>query len=294
MKYAEELVLIMNLKDSMNKSSSAGALAEMQAKYELEKKQEQIEKQELMISKRNYLVYGSMTLFTMVLIIGAQYIRTYKQRSSVRADKAIAEAKEAERNRIAAELHDNIGTQLGFISRKIDIYRSGNTQTQDMGQGMLDEINIASRRTIADLRETIWTLKKEMVEFRELADRLKVYAKKQFEDLHQTSVEISEDIKTSVILSPVDSLNVFRIVQEAVYNAAIHSKASKVWLKFQAEESGSWQIVVQDNGVGFDAGKNYQDHYGIDNMKQRAQESGLSLDVDAKAGNGAIIRLRSI
>lgn len=292
--YARELLHIMSLKDSINKSASSEALVEMESKYHLEKKQEQIEKQELMISKRNYLVYGSMTLFTMVLIIGAQYIRTYKQRSAVRADKAIAEAKEAERNRIAAELHDNIGTQLGFISRKIDIYRSGNTQTQDMGQGMLDEINIASRRTIADLRETIWTLKKEMVEFRELADRLKVYAKKQFEDLHQTSVEISEDIKTSVILSPVDSLNVFRIVQEAVYNAAIHSKASKVWLKFQAEESGSWQIVVQDNGVGFDAGKNYQDHYGIDNMKQRAQESGLSLDVDAKAGNGAIIRLRSV
>ena len=288
--YAEELLKIISLKDSINKSASAEALAEMESKYNLEQKQEQIEKQELMISKRNYLVYGSMTLFTMVLLMGFQYIRIYKQRSAVRAERAITEAKEAERNRIAAELHDNIGTQLGFISRKIDIAR---TRGEHSGDSVLDEINIASRRTIADLRETIWTLKKERVDFRELADRLKVYARKQFEDIPQTRMEISEHINTSAILSAVDSLNVFRISQEAIYNASIHSMAKNVWLEFKTDETGNWIVSVKDDGVGFDMTKDYQDHYGLENMKLRAVESGLILSVHSKSGEGTLITLQS-
>jgi two-component system, NarL family, sensor kinase len=288
--YAMELRNIMALKDSMNKTVSAEVLAEMEAKYNLEKKQEQIEKQELMISKRNYLVYGSMALFTMVLLMGFQYIRIYKQRSAVRAERAITEAKEVERNRIAAELHDNIGTQLGFISRKIDIARTKGEHSSD---SVLDEINIASRRTIADLRETIWTLKKERVDFRELADRLKVYARKQFEDIPQSRLEISEHIRTSAILSAVDSLNVFRISQEAIYNATIHSMAKNVWLEFRTDDNGHWKVMVKDDGIGFDKTKDYQDHYGLENMRQRAVESALVLSVDSRSGEGTLIVLQS-
>ncbi len=289
--YSKELERIMQLKDSINKVVSADALAEMTAKYDLQKKEQQIVRQELLLSRRNYIIYGSLALFILIGVIGVQYFNHYRQRQGSMALIGMAKAREEERSRIAAELHDNIGTQLGFISRKIDMFRSGLNDAKMGSPIMLDEINIASRRTIADLRETIWTLKKEKVAFSQLADRLKVYAKKQLEDVEKAKLEIVEDILHDVTLSPVDSLNVFRIIQEAVYNAAVHSGANLVSMKFKALEKGEWSIEVHDNGIGFDTSLDYENHYGLENMKQRAAESGLKINIDSEKATGTVIIL---
>ncbi|MFN8154742.1 MAG: tetratricopeptide repeat protein [Bacteroidia bacterium] len=288
--YADELNLLMNLKDSVNKIASSDALAEMEAKYELQKKEERIEKQELMLSKRNYMVFGSMTLLVMALIIGFQYFRNYKNRASIQAKLAVSEAREEERKRIAAELHDNIGTQLGFISRKIDIYKNKAGSEHPSDHPLLEEISNASRRTISDLRETIWALKKEQVDFRELADRLKLHARRQFEGVSEVKVDIGEEISSAIIISPVASLNVFRILQEALYNAAVHSEASAVHLGFNTTQAGEWNIILTDNGKGFDTTREYEHHYGLENMRLRAQESGLVLEIES-SGNGTRIVL---
>lgn len=277
--YSNELVLLMNLKDSINKSVSADALAEMEAKYKLHKKEEQIEKQELMLSNRNYMIYGSFTLLVMAVIIGFQYFRNYKHRSAIQGKLAVSVAREEERTRIAAELHDNIGTQLGFISRKIDSFKNKTGLDQNADPRMLEEISSASRRTISDLRETIWALKKEQVDFRELADRLKLHARRQFDEVSVIRVNSIEDLRASVIMSPLDSLNVFRIVQETLYNAFIHADASEINLAFLTGERGEWKISVSDNGKGFDTSREFENHYGLENMRQRAKESGLYLSV---------------
>lgn len=286
--YSNELVLLMNLKDSINKSASAEALAEAEAKYELQKKEERIEKQELMLSNRNYIVYGSLTLLVMALIIGFQYVRNYKHRSAIHGRLAVSEAREEERTRIAAELHDNIGTQLGFISRKIDSYKN-KSAVQNVDPRMLEEISSASRRTIGDLRETIWALKKDRVDFSELADRLKLHTRRQFEELSDVRVNSSEDLHATVVLSSLDSLNVFRIIQEAVYNALSHASAKEINLSFSTSESGEWTISVVDNGKGFDTSREYENHYGLENMRLRAKESGINLSINSGANGTSIV-----
>lgn len=289
--YAAQLELLMNLKDSMNKNVSADALAEMQTRYEMEKKEEQIVRQELLLSRRNYLVYGSVTLLVMAILIGVQYFRYYKHRSVTESLLAVAEAREEERKRIAAELHDNIGTQLGFVSRKIENYNSKKWTDPQTERRLLEEISSASRRTIGDLRETIWALKKEQVDFRELADRLKLFLRRQFEDQQETQIDISEDIRHAIVLSPVESLNVFRIVQEALHNASMHAKATKVKLSFASDDKENWRIEIEDNGVGFDEAQTFEDHYGMDNMRERARESGLRLQIKSGKNSGTCISL---
>jgi signal transduction histidine kinase len=290
-KYADELQLLMNLKDSINKVASTEALAEVESKYELQKKEEQIEKQQLMITNRNYLMFGSFALLLMALFIGFQYFRNYKRQSSIQGLLAVSEAREEERTRIAAELHDNIGTQLGFISRKIDMFKNKSSAELGADVRVLEEISNASRRTIGDLRETIWALKKEQVDFRELADRLKLLARRQFEGLNDVRVNSSEILNSSVVLSPLDSLNVFRIIQEAVYNAFAHASATEINLSFFTGESGDWKISVMDNGTGFDVDKQYENHYGLENMRQRAKESALKVVIES-GNKGTVITLQ--
>ena len=129
--YANTLLQIVNLKDSLYQKNSAQAIADMEAKYDVAKKEKIIVQQNLILTKRNYLFYGSIAFFMMVGVITFLVFNQYRQRQRSIALRAVSGAKEEERKRIAAELHDNIGTQLSYISRKIEFVNS-NTSSFNM------------------------------------------------------------------------------------------------------------------------------------------------------------------
>ena len=289
--YAAVLENMIAMKDSINKVVSANALAEMSAKYDLEKKEQQIVRQELLLSRKNYLTYGSIVLLLLVIIIGVQYFRYYSHKQQSLSLLGVSKAREEERNRIAAELHDNIGTQLGYISRKIDFVREKGDGGKMENAIVLDDINTSARKAIADLRETIWALKKDQVKLRELADRLKVYAQKQFSPHPEVQVMIKENFDRDVLFTSTDSLNVFRIMQEAIYNAAHHSSGFTVSLLFESFMDGSWKLVVADDGKGFNTNEKFENHFGLENMIQRSKDIGAILDIKSELGKGTIVTL---
>lgn len=291
--YIAELELISLLKDSINKVVSANALAEMSAKYELEEKEQQIQEQEFLLTKRSYITIGSVVLLVLIIIIGFQYFRYYKHKQSVMARLAVVNARDQERNRIAAELHDNIGTQLGYISRRLDFVKENVAPSDGNSILMIDEVNVSTRKTIADLRETIWALKKEKINLRELSDRLKVFAQKQFSTLKNIDLILEEKYESDVLFSSVDSLNIFRIIQEAIHNVAQHSNASNVFLSFKSTKNESWTIVLKDNGIGFDISKRPANHFGLEHMEQRAKEISATLIIETNDEKGTLISLSS-
>lgn len=291
--YISELEKIGHLKDSINKVVSANALAEMSAKYELEEKEQQIQEQEFLLTKRKYINIGSVVLLLMMMIIGLQYFRYYKHKQNVMARLAVVNAQDQERNRIAAELHDNIGTQLGYISRRLDFVKEHVAASDGNSIMMIDEVNVSTRKTIADLRETIWALKKDRINLRELSDRLKVFAQKQFSTLKKIDLILEENYESDVLFSSVDSLNVFRIIQEGIHNISQHAHANTVFLSFKSTKNGSWTILLKDNGIGFDISKRPVNHFGLEHMEQRAKEIAATLVIESNEKNGTLISLSS-
>jgi signal transduction histidine kinase len=291
--YIAELEHISHLKDSINTKVSASALAEMSAKYELEEKEQQIQEQEFLLTKRNYINIGSVVLLLLMVIIGLQYFRYYKHKQNVMARLAVVNARDEERNRIAAELHDNIGTQLGYISRRLDFVKEHVAASDGNSKLMIDEVNLSTRKTIADLRETIWALKKERINLRELSDRLKVFAQKQFSTLKNIDLILEENYESDVLFSSVDSLNVFRIIQEGIHNITQHADAKTVFLSFKSTKNGSWTIVLKDNGIGFDINKRPANHFGLEHMEQRAKEISATLIIETDEEKGTLISLSS-
>ena len=291
--YATELENIMHLKDSINKVVSANALAEMSAKYELDEKDLQIKKQDFLLTKRKYIIIGSGVLLVLMIIIGLQFFRYYKHKQNVMAKLAVVNAREQERNRIAAELHDNIGTQLGYISRRLDFVKENVAASTGNSILMIDEVNVSTRKTIADLRETIWALKKEKINLRELSDRLKVFAQKQFSTLKNIDLILEENYESDVLFSSVDSLNVFRIIQEGIHNITQHANANTVFLSFKSTKNGSWTILLKDNGIGFDISKRPANHFGLEHMEQRAKEISAILIIESNVEKGTLISLSS-
>ena len=291
--YISELENIIRLKDSINEKVSSLALAEMSAKYNLEQKEQQIQQQEFLLEKRKYINIGSVLLLLLMLLIGFQYFRFFKQKQSVTANLAVFNAREQERNRIAAELHDNIGTQLSYISRRLDFVNENYISTNDINSSVLTDVSASARKTIADLRETIWALKKEKINLRELSDRVKVFAQKQLSDIPEMNLFFAENYESDVVFTSVDSLNIFRILQEGLNNIAQHSGANVVNLDFYSFANGSWNIQLKDDGSGFDVEVNKEDHFGLEHMEQRAKEINVIILIESSIHAGTNISLRS-
>ena len=92
------------------------------------------------------------------------------------------------------------------------------------------------------------------------------------------------------ILAPEEALNLLRICQEAIHNAIKHSRMNTLEISWQCHEE-YFEIVVQDDGHGFISEINNQGHYGLENMRKRADEIGASLKIISSPYTGTAVSL---
>jgi tetratricopeptide (TPR) repeat protein len=107
---AETLQLYADSKDSVYEQNSAEAMSELKTKYEVQKKENTIIRQQLDLVKKDNLIYSSVLLFLLAAVTSFFVFRSYRRRQRHKAEMAIASAEETERKRIAADLHDNLGS----------------------------------------------------------------------------------------------------------------------------------------------------------------------------------------
>jgi len=203
-----------------------------------------------------------------------------------------------ERERISRELHDNIGSQLSYISNNIDwLAETQGSFSKEEETKRLAIVNDTAKNLVSDLRETIWAMKKESIMLDELADKLKSFLQSQCILRPQMDVVITENIRKSYSFSPTEALNIFRTCQEAIVNSIRHSQAEKICFTIQSDPEEDFSFIIEDNGKGFVQQKNYKDHYGLENMMHRAEESGATLFINSEPGKGtkvSIIKLSHI
>ena len=100
----------------------------------------------------------------------------------------------------------------------------------------------------------------------------------------------NEKIEHAVELSPSETLNLFRICQEAVANALKYSGCTTLNVVLETFSENKFLLSVTDNGKGFSNENNNEEHYGIANMKFRANEIGAGLTVKTSS-NGTTIEI---
>jgi len=301
--YSEVLKEKIQLQDSTYKVNTAEAVTEMEAKYDVQKKQNIIIQQQYDLAKKNYLLYGSLLLLLLGAVFSFILFKQNKKKQQLKLQMlheeekimsaiAVEKAEKHERNRIAAELHDNLGSQLSYISSNIDFILDAPVILSDEDKNKrLCKLNEAAKNTITDLRETIWALKKESIEMEELSDRLKLYAQNQLSHKVNMKLNVEEKLNVKVILTPTEALNIFRIFQEAINNVVKYSNAGELLLSVTTETPSWYSISVKDNGKGFDTKVSHQGHYGLENMRERAKEIQLILEITSSENNGTMVVL---
>jgi signal transduction histidine kinase len=196
-----------------------------------------------------------------------------------------------EKGRISRDLHDNIGSQLAVLS--LDL-RHLNSEMASSSKIDAAQENIQS--IIGQLRDTVWALENNQISMDAMENKLNtlLWNNRKSTPNVEFNLEISETLKT-LQLKPAQAINSYRIIQEAIQNAIRHSNCSKVTINFKVNGIGKRLFVeVTDNGKGFDTAViNHQsdDHYGIRNLKKRAEAIDGLLEITSTAGQGTTVSL---
>ena len=282
-KYASVLQDIIALKDSVYNKNSAEALAEIQTKYALQKKENVIIQQKLDIQQKNYLFYGSLFLLVFTTLISWLLFKEYKRKQkikvlrmqeeeNVRSAIAVTKAEENERKRIAADLHDTLGAYAAAIASNVD-----QISTQQNKETALQELKINSQSIVSQLNDTIWVLKKDNLSLTAISDRIKVFLQRIGASYPHINLDVIEQINTDLLLPPAQAFHLYQISKEAVINALKHSMAKNIRVCFESEKQ--WKITISDDGTGIqELDKTMGKGNGLINMKNRCKEAGWLIE----------------
>ena len=294
---------IISSMDAFYQANSAQSIADFETKYQVQKKEATIAQQQLALVRENYLFYGSVIIAALGVIIAFLIFREVRRKQKLRlqqlheeekllSEKAVADAEETERRRIAADLHDNLGAQLSFIKRSVNFIMDQPAGfSQEDERKYLGAVNDIAQSAMIDLRETLWVLNKDEVSVQEFADKLKAYLKQQLMGKEMIQWDFKEQIKENWRLPSGEVMHLFRIVQEVISNIIKHAGAEQINIQFNSNSPNTYQLEILDNGKGFDITNKYDGHYGLENIEQRAREISAALAITSSPEKGTRIVL---
>ncbi|MBL0031397.1 MAG: hypothetical protein IPP27_04180 [Bacteroidetes bacterium] len=293
--YADALTKIIDLKDTLYQENSEDALAVLQTRYEVQKKENIILQQKLKIERNNYYLAGSTIVFILVSLLIILLYRNYRhvqkiklenllQEQKILSREAVIKAEEAERKRIAADLHDNLGSYAAAISSNTKSIK----ESPAASAATIIQLEENAQSMVTQLSDTIWVLKNEQLPFTSLCDRFKVWMQRLMRNYPEIKYNFNEEIIHDLIFSPSRMLHLFLIMKECVTNSLKHSQAKEITINFYSDTE--WKIEIADNGKGFDT-SNYLRGSGIENIRHRVEECNWRIELESKKESGTKIRI---
>jgi signal transduction histidine kinase len=277
------------LKDSLYTSNSAEALAEMQTKYEVQKKETLIAKQKLDLFQRNLFLYGGGIFMVLLFTYLFFRFKRYKQQQKINNTMAVKDAEENERKRIAAELHDNLGVQANAI-----LHNSGLLNIEkDTNKHVVTDLQETAKEMLHNLRETLWAMKATDVTAKELWLRIINFMKQMGRHYTNINFKVEGLPPENFVIASNQALHIVLVFQESVNNSVKHANATAI-IVASTHTTAGWQIQLTDNGKGFNVEneKRKPDSYGLSNMQQRAKEGNFSYHIESTMDMGTTITIR--
>ncbi|MCD2423897.1 histidine kinase [Niabella pedocola] len=275
------------LKDTLFEKANSEAIATMRVQYETEKKEHEnkLLKNEnalkaALISNKNRTIYilVALALFVAALLFGwVMRVRLRKKEGEL---KAVADLQK-EKERIARDLHDNVGGQLSYIIYSLD---GVHEESREKRAEITANINQSVRSVIGSLRETIWAISDASIRLQDFSDKLKLYVRNLF-NRNQVKIVFNENIRSQKELNALLGLNLYRICQEILTNAFKYSGADEIRIGIRSDAE-ALMISIEDNGTGFDVSQPNTESYGLQNIRKRAGEFGIELTLETAVGAG--------
>jgi signal transduction histidine kinase len=191
------------------------------------------------------------------------------------------------RVRIAADLHDDVGSTLSSIALLTDMLQT-REQLDDREQVQLRRIHRAASDAIDALRDVIWIVDPKHTTLAELLTRLRRVAADMLEGTNWTFD--CTPATPERVLDMAFMRTVLLIYKETLHNIATHARAAHVRITI-ADADGVFDMCIEDDGAGFDEADTRRGR-GLDSMRRRAQLAGAQLHIDSARGRGTRITFR--
>ncbi len=222
---------------------------------------------------------------TFVFFILTGLIFYIRRRLNVNFERKIYALKQAgliesERNRIASDMHDDIGADLTQISILLSLLKHEKLSNNKMFQ----KVTTLSRGVLSKMDQIIWALNSTNNTSTDLFSYINSYAR---EYLESSEIKFEFNVEKDFHhenLSSFQRRNVFLVVKELLHNTVKHSKAKKVSVKIYFENE-KIMIAYSDDGQGIQL-ETKGDGHGLNSMKKRMEEIHSDFFIDSIPGKG--------
>jgi len=213
-------------------------------------------------------------------------LRTENQLKEYEKELAIYKAQQEERDRISADMHDELGSGMTAIRLMSEIAKN---KMKENTPREIEKISESADDVLNKMNAIIWTMNSANDTVDNLVSYIRSYALEYFEN-----TPISCKINTPQDIQPVElrgdkRRNIFLCIKETLNNALKHSQASEI--KIDLSVSSSLKVIIADNGIGIDLNNLRQFGTGIQNIRRRMQTIGGTVDIKNENGTLTVFEL---
>ncbi len=277
--------------------------ADLEKKYETEKKDNQIKLQQAEIKRKstlNYILIGGAVALVVVSFLS---YRNYRQKQKLQqqriyeletekklaATEAVLKGEEQERTRLAKDLHDGLGGMLSGIKYSFQTMKGNLIMTPENQQAFERSMDMLDS-SIREMRRVAHNMMPEALVKFGLDTALKDFCA----DINQTgalNVSYQSIGMEASVIEQTTAITVYRIVQELINNTMKHAAAKNAIVQV-SRTNGILSVTVEDDGKGFDTAVLSQVRgIGWDNIKNRVEFLKGTLDVDSQPGKGTSVHI---
>ncbi len=194
-----------------------------------------------------------------------------------------------ERNRIAREIHDGIAQALAFMALKLDLAERLLDTDRKRALAEMAQVRETLRAQIREVRRSIFALRPIDLERYGFLESLRRYS---LAFAEQAGFRVRLDLPEQVELSQASELVLFRVLQEALTNAAKHARPGLVQVRLVSLGERGARLEVRDNGKGFaQAIPGGMGGFGLTQMRERVEARGGQFAVESVPGEGTTVRV---
>ena len=241
-----------NYRDSVVGQKKNAQLAELNIRYETDKKQQMIQEQEFELARKNYWLIGGAILLLLgggvayLLYRNVQQKRLKQFQEEIFMQKELAagalfEGEQNERIRIARDLHDSIGQQLSAVKMKLNAMPPAKE---------VDDASVFLDGAIREVRHISHNLLPESLQFGWVSALEEMCEKMTVKGGPQIFLTVDE-YSRQYVFSKQQELSIYRIIQEIISNTVKHAEAANIHISISGSDN-SFLINTTDDGKGMD------------------------------------------
>lgn len=294
--------------DSINVVKQNIAISDIHTKYKTKEKELENTVLKTELKTNRILMYSVIVLLLAIIVIAFLMIKNSRRREKIsRQEKQIEQQKlekalkeyelssidmmlegqEKERQRIANDLHDNLGSmlatlKLNFENLKLrkDELREEENKLYERTDLLIEEAYQKVRRIAHAKNAGVFATEGLIPAVTKLAEKISIPGKLEIQVI---AFGFNERLENTL------EITIFRTIQELATNIIKHSQATEATIHLNDHENNI-NIMIEDNGVGFDSKKiSAADGMGLANIKKKIAHLGGTFDVDTTPGKGTTI-----